>query len=124
MPLASHSKVLLYSDIYKLQTALLIQEIFYTKCYSKFNELSDIFVHKCLHINIRNTSYNFPICYARSECYRRSISVSGIAIWNSIPLSIKGISSAKKCKNNLLVCFYSVLIVNSNLLYVLCLSCR
>ena len=44
MPFASHYKVLLFSDVYKLQTALLMHEIFYTKYYSKFNVLSNIFV--------------------------------------------------------------------------------
>ena len=79
-----------------------MHETFYTKCYSKFNVLSNILVYRCLHINVRNTSYNFPICYTRTECYKRSIFVSGIALWNSVPLSIQSISSAKKFKNNLL----------------------
>ena len=42
MPLASHSNVLLFSDVYKLQTDLLMHEIFYTKGYSKFNVLSTV----------------------------------------------------------------------------------
>ena len=60
-PLASQFKVLLFSDVNKLKTALLMFEIFYTKCYSRFNVLSNIFVHRCLHMSIRNTSHNFPI---------------------------------------------------------------
>ena len=108
MPLASHNQLLLFSDVYKLQTALLMHQVFYTKCYSKINVLSNIFVHRFLHINIRNTSHNFPICYIRTECYKRSIFVSGIAIWNSISLSIKSISSVKKFKNNLLCMFFNL----------------
>ena len=71
-----------------------------------FTKLSSVHSYRTRSV----TNENYYVEQVRTENTKRAFSISGVLIWNSIPLSIsqntkkKSIQKRKKKKNNLVVC--------------------
>jgi hypothetical protein len=107
-PLAHLSNLLLFDDVYVIRTAKLCHFIMYNCDLSKFDDAAALFQRLNVNTSLR-TVFNLPVNYCRTACRQRSVFISSVKVWNSLPPLLKSESNPVKFLNDLkhlLYCSY------------------
>jgi hypothetical protein len=83
-PLARLSNLLWFDDVYVIKTARLCHFIMYNCDLSTFDAAAALFQRLNPNTGLC-TAINLHVNYCRTACHQRSVFISAVKVWNSLP---------------------------------------